>query len=237
MPAMAITMDELVSNADVRAGFVAWQPGLEGLVEFCVEATTGTLGETMTLDELVEGFGPDGKYPIDWAALGVEHMIIAGQGFSEGGHAHADGIERRIVREIHAELRSVLEPYLEAYEFSTTVSNPTAGTIGIDDIDWSTVAAWNEAIVKDLAEGDSVKYWQNGEHLVIGEQQTPAWRMAIEAANGVDSPAGDNFTGWLTMTARGTGLSAGRMTVNGNCDQRALKDAVRAFSNKRIDFA
>ncbi len=98
------------------------------------------------------------------------------------------------------------------------------------------MAAWNEAIVKDLDEGDSEKYWQDGEHLVIGEQQAPAWRMAIEAANGVDPPTGDSFTGWLTMRARGSTLSAGRITVNGNCDQAAFKDAVRAFSNKRIDF-
>jgi hypothetical protein len=233
---MPITIEELVSDTNVRAEFVAWQPGLEGLVEFCVEATNGTLGETMTLDELLEGFGPDGKHPIDWAGLGLDHMISIGQTLTETGHAHAEGIENRIVRDIHAELRAILEPYLEAYEFSTTVSSPTTGTIGIDDIDWPTVAAWNEAIVKDLDEGDSVKYWQDGAHLVIGEQQAPAWRMAIEAANGVAPPTGDSFTGWLTMRARGSALSAGRITVNGNCDQEAFKEAVRAFSNKRIDF-
>ncbi len=220
-----------IADGDYRDWVSDWQPGLEAMLEFCIMAQSGTLGESPTWTEIVETYGPGGYLAIDWDALGIAHMFAA----YEAEMGHADAIRRRATIEISEVLLRILQPYFDAWEFSRTVEDPTAQAVTVADIDWAIVRSWNEALLKDLPEGESLKYWQVPEGLIIGDQQSLAWRQAAERQNGAE-PTGENHTGWIEMVEKGGRLSPGALLVNGACDQVALKASLREFTRKKVDF-
>lgn len=240
-----MTVDELLADDDTLARFLAWQPSLTAAAMWCRDSLSGYVDDGVPMSVIKERFGPGGAYPIDWDALGMDHMIDGAaryDGFDEDsedwGAAHAKGIVRRTLREVTAILKNeILAPYVESFEFSEQASAPEAQVIDLAQVDWATVTSWNEAIMKDLEPGQSVAFWQAGDQIILGDTQSAAWRMAIERANGYDPPTGDNLSGWVTMQAKGGLGSSGKVSVTGNYDQSGFKTALRRFSNKSVEFA
>lgn len=234
-----LTVNDLLADNEKLRRFLAWQPSLTNIVMFCQEGLNGYLTDSTSAADLAARFGSDGQYPIDWDALGMEHMILAAVDFDSGGnlsdHAHSKGLVTRTFRDIDAELRKVLQSYVESFAFSDQVSQPQANVVDLADIDAVTVKSINEAVLKDLRAGQSAPYWQTGAWLILGGTQSAAWRMAIERANGLD-PDGDQGNGLVTMVSRGGALSSGKISVSGKYDKDAFKSAIRQFSNKDIDF-
>jgi hypothetical protein len=234
-----LTVNELLADDEKLRRFLAWQPGLTNVVMFCQQGLSGYLTDSTSAAELATRFGSDGQYPIDWDALGMKHMILFAVDFDSGGnlseHAHSKGLATRTFREIDAELRRVLQSYVDSFVFSEEVSQPKAEEVKLADIDAATVKSINEAVLKDLPADQSLPYWQNGPYLILGGMQSAAWRMAIERANGLN-PDGDQGNGLVTMVSRGGALSSGKISVNGKYERDAFKSAIREFSNKDIDF-
>src|SRR5262249_40307264 len=160
------------------------------VVMFCQEGLSGYITDSTSAADLAAQFGSDGQYPIDWDALGMEHMILFAVDFDSDGklseHAHSKGLVTRTFRDIDAELRKVLQSYVDSFAFSETVEEPKAQEVQVADIDTATVKSVNEAVLKDLRAGQSVPYWQSGSKVILGGIQSSAWRMAIERANGLD---------------------------------------------------
>jgi hypothetical protein len=235
----SLTVNELLADDEKVRRFLAWQPSLTNVVMFCQEGLSGYLTDATSAAELATRFGSDGQYPIDWDALGMEHMILFAVDFDSGGtlseHAHSKGLVTRTFREIDAELRKVLQSYVDSFVFSEEVSQPQAKVVDLADIDAATVKSMNDAVLKDLRAGQSVPFWQAGGQLILGGMQSAAWRMAIERANGLD-PNGEQGNGLVTMVSRGGALSSGKISVSGKYDRDAFKSAIREFSNKDIDF-
>ena len=240
-----ITVDQLLADDTLLGQFLAWQPSLTPAVMWCKEALSGYINDDTSMEELAQQFGPGGEYPIDWDALGIAHMIDFGvrydaDGASEDedllGGSHATGLVTRVIRDIDAEFRQLLQSYADSFAFSLETSDPQAQVIDLTDIDWATVESFNEAILKNLGPGESVAFWQTGSQLILGDTQSAAWRMAIERANGYDPPTGDEQSGWVTMAARGSTFSSGKISVSGNYEKTGFKTALRRFSNKDVDF-
>jgi hypothetical protein len=116
-------------------------------------------------------------------------------------------------------------------------SAPTARPVTIADVDWGVVQAMNERLLKDSDEGESFPYWQRGAQVIIGDQQSAAWRRAVEAANGVDPADGSSPTGTITMAEKGGTFSRGTLRVTGSTDAAGMRTAIAAFSNKTVEFA
>lgn len=235
----SMTVDELLADQDALGRFLAWQPSLTAAAMFCQEALSGYISDETSMADIAQQFGPEGQYPIDWDALGMAHMIDGAVWMDEGGddlNVHSSGIVRRTIRDIDAELRQMLQPYVESFAFSEQTSAPDAQVIDLTDVDWATVDAYNEAILKGLEAGSSVAFWQTGAQVILGDTQSESWRKAIERANGYDPPSGADQSGWVTMAAKGGTFSSGKITVSGNYDKTGFKSAIRRVSNKDIDF-
>lgn len=240
-----MTVDELLADDDAVYRFINWQPSLIAPVMWIREAQAGYISEESTFREIAEQFGPSGAYPIDWSALGISHMINfatllddAENGLGEDmpGQAHADGLIRQVFRGVDEVFRELLQPYVDSFMFSEETSAPTEQILDLNDVDWGTVESFNAAILKDLAPGNSIPFWQNGQYVILGDTQSAAWRMAVERANGYDPPNGESVSGWVTMDARGSTFSSGGISVTGNYEEGSFKAAIRRFSNKRITF-
>jgi hypothetical protein len=239
-----MTPDELLQG-DNDAAWTALRerrPYLVGPAAFCRLFQDGVISDETTFAEIQQRFGPgSGEYEIDWSALQVAHMVEIGQMYENDadgemlGAAHAPQLIRQTVRNLNEALWDAVREGVTAMDAQDAAVNGPA-EMPLDQIDWTQLQQWNEAILKNLAEGDSTNFWQSGGWLVIGDNNYDPWKRALEVANGLQ-PSGSQPTGQITMDARGSLGSRGSMTVTGSPDTEAFKAAVREFSQKSIDFA
>jgi hypothetical protein len=235
-----MTPDDVLVDDEVWGTLSYYRPDLTGAVAYCRAVSAGNITEDTTFAEIEQQFGSGTTYEVDWNALGLSHMIEFGHAYendSDGempGSAHTPQILKRMVRDLND---AVWEKVREGVTTLESQLNPelTAAEMPLDQIDWTQLQAWNEAILKNLEAGNATSFWQSGGYVVIGDDNYEPWKRAVEAANGLQ-PSGNQPTGSVNMDARGGFASRGSMTVSGSPDEAAFKAAVREFSQKAIEF-
>lgn len=101
--------------------------------------------------------------------------------------------------------------------------------MALSDIDMAKVEELNQSAVKALNVGESLRFVQAGDVVLLGMNHNQAYypllRQEAECCEGT-----------LKMVEKGGAFSPGKLAVSGSSDTEAFKSAVRDFSKKKITF-
>jgi len=127
-------------------------------------------------------------------------------------------------------LEEVGDPWMAGLMARPAIATAVRGVVRAEGetIDWADFEDRNRDYVKNLTEGSGAAFWQHGETLVIGGQYRSPYGARILQAGGIE--------GTLTMAARGSGLSRGKVQVTGVSDRAAFERAFGRLSQKTVEF-
>jgi hypothetical protein len=115
-------------------------------------------------------------------------------------------------------------------DFRLFVHTTVGGDPADAPVDWATVYdevdAVNQPALKDLQPGESIRFWQSGPLVLLGDGHKEGYYALV---GGKGSPAGT-----VSMDKKGSLVGTGKISAVNSPDPAAFDEAIARFSKKRV---